>query len=115
MSIKLGARLVVIAEDVIEELPTPVRAAMVKAEHPEAEQRNLLVFATVGASGKKLYELLVVEETRHTDELVENSGLNSSEVLATLFDLAMKGVIRQLPRKQFSKVMLWLDLGVKSG
>ena len=50
--------------------------------------------------------MLVVEETRHIDELVENSGLNSSEVLATLFDLEMKGVVRQLPGKQFSKVML---------
>jgi hypothetical protein len=32
--------------------------------------------------------------------------LNSSEVLATLFDLEMKGIIRQLPGKQFSKVLL---------
>ena len=106
MLIKLGAKLVVNAEDVIEELSTPVRAALVKAERPEAEQRNLLAFAALGASEKKLYELLVVEETRHIDELVENSGLNSSEVLATLFDLEMKGVVRQLPGKQFSKVML---------
>src|ERR1700730_4733035 len=106
MLIKLGAKLVVHAEDVIEELPTPVRAALVKAQRPEAEQRNLLAFAALGASEKKLYELLVVEETRHIDELVENSGLNSSEVLATLFDLEMKGVVRQLPGKQFSKVML---------
>ena len=42
MLIKLGAKLVVNAEDVIEELPTLVRAALVKAERPEAEQRNLL-------------------------------------------------------------------------
>jgi DNA processing protein len=106
MLIKLGAKLVVNAEDVIEELPTPVRAALVKAERPEAEQRNLLAFAALGASEKKLYQLLVVEGTRHIDELVENSGLNSSEVLATLFDLEMKGVVRQLPGKQFSKIML---------
>src|SRR6202790_1132739 len=106
MLIKLGAKLVVNAEDVIEELSTPVRAALVKAQRPEAEQRNLLAFAALGASEKKLYELLVVEETRHFDELVENSGLNSSEVLATLFDLEMKGVVRQLPGKQFSKVMV---------
>jgi len=38
--------------------------------------------------------------------MVELSGLNSSEVLATLFNLEMKGIIRQLPRKQFSKVLL---------
>src|SRR3984893_3078427 len=106
MLIMLVAELVVDAEDVIEELPTPVRAALVKAERPEAEQRNLLAAAALGASERKLYELLVVEETRHIDELVENSGLNSSEVLATLFDLEMKGVVRQLPGKQFSKVML---------
>jgi DNA processing protein len=104
--IKQGAKLVVNAEDVIEELSTPVRAALLKVERPEAEQRNLLAAAALGASEKKLYELLNVEETRHIDELVENSGLNSSEVLATLFDLEMKGVVRQLPGKQFSKVML---------
>jgi DNA processing protein len=104
--IKQGAKLVVNAEDVIEDLSTPVRAALVQAERPEAEQRNLLVAASLGASEKKLYELLTTEPSRHIDELVENSGLNSSEVLATLFDLEMKGVIRQLPGKQFSKVML---------
>jgi len=104
--IKQGAKLVTNAEDVIEELPTPVRAALVQAERPEAEQRNLLAFEALGVSEKKLYELLSIEQTSHIDELVENSGLNSSEVLATLFDLEMKGVIRQLPGKQFSKVML---------
>jgi len=30
-------------------------AALVKAERPEAEQRNLLAFAALGASEKKLY------------------------------------------------------------
>jgi DNA processing protein len=94
--IKQGAKLVVNAEDVIEELSTPVRAAPLKVERPESEQRNLLAAAALGDSEKKLYELLNVEETRHIDELVENSGLNSSEVLATLFDLEMKGVVRQL-------------------
>jgi DNA processing protein len=104
--IKQGAKLVVNAEDVIEELSTPVRAALVQAERPEAEQRNLIAFSSLGASEKKLYELLHIEQTRHIDELVENSGLNSSEVLATLFDLEMKNLVRQLPGKQFSKVML---------
>ena len=55
MLIKLGAKLVVNAEDVIEELPTPARAALVKAERPEAEQRNVLAFTALGASEKKLY------------------------------------------------------------
>jgi len=104
--IKQGAKLVTCAEDVIEELPTPVRAALVKAEKPEAEQRNLLVQDALTASEKKLYGLLSVDEPRHIDDIVERSGLNSSEVLATLFDLEMKGLVRQLPGKQFSKVLL---------
>jgi DNA processing protein len=104
--IKQGAKLVAGAEDVIEELPTPVRAALVQAEQPEAEQRNLLLAASLNTSEKKLYELLNAEEPRHIDDIVERSGLNSSEVLATLFDLEMKGIIRQLPGKQFSKVLL---------
>jgi len=103
--IKQGAKLVTNAEDVIEELPTPVRAALVQAEQPEAEQRNLLVAASLSPSEKKLYELLTTEESRHIDDIVERSGLNSSEVLATLFHLEMKGIVRQLPGKQFSKAL----------
>ena len=40
------------------------------------------------------------------DELVEQSGLNSSVVLATLCELEMKGIVRQMPGKQFVKVLL---------
>ena len=104
--IKQGAKLATCAEDVIEELPTPIRAALLQAERPEAEQRNLLAAAALNGSEKKLYALLSAEEPVYIDDIVERSGLNSSEVLATLFDLEMKGIIRQLPGKQFSKVLL---------
>ncbi len=104
--IKQGAKLVTCADDVIEELPTPIRAALVQAEQPEAEQRNLLAAAELNGSEKKLYELLSAEEPVHIDEIVERSGLNSSEVLATLFTLEMKGIVRQMPGKQFCKVLL---------
>ena len=104
--IKQGAKLVTCAEDVIEELPTPVRAALVQAEQPEAEQRNLLAVNGLSDSEKKLYELVSAEEPVPIDDLVERSGLNSSEVLATLFTLQMKGIVRQLPGKQFCKVLL---------
>jgi predicted Rossmann fold nucleotide-binding protein DprA/Smf involved in DNA uptake len=53
MLIKLGAKLVVNAEDVIEELPTPVRAALVKAEGPETEQRKFAGFRCFGSLGKE--------------------------------------------------------------
>jgi DNA processing protein len=104
--IKQGAKLVTSAEDVIEELPTPIRAVLVQAEALESEQRNLLAADGLSPIEKRIYELLNAEESRHIDDLVETTGLNSSEVLATLFDLEMKGVIRQLPGKQFTKVLL---------
>jgi DNA processing protein len=104
--IKQGAKLVTNAEDVIEELPTPIRAALVKAEQPEAEQRNLLAAAGLNSSEKRLYDLLNSDAALPIDDIVERSSLNSSEVLATLFNLEMKGIVRQLPGKQFSKVLL---------
>src|SRR5260370_41136341 len=104
--IKQGAKLVTCAEDVIEELPTPIRAALTQAEQPEAEQRNLLAAAALNGSQKKLYELLSADELVPIDDIVEHSALNPSEILAPLFDLEMKGIIRQLPGKQFSKVLL---------
>jgi DNA processing protein len=104
--IKQGAKLVTCAEDVIEELPTSVRAALVQAEQPLAEQRNLLGSEALNAMEKRIFELLLVDEPTPVDDLVERSGLHSSEVLVTLFHLEMKSIVRQWPGKQFSKVML---------
>lgn len=104
--VKQGAKLVTGWEDVIEELPTEIRAQLVPIEVATAEQRASLFEESLSPMEKSLYALLGTDEAVHVDELVENSGLNSSEVLATLFDLEMKGIVRQLPGKQFVKVLL---------
>ena len=83
-----------------------MRAALVKAEQPLAEQRNLLASEALNASEKTIFLLLTVDAPTAIDDIVERSGLHSSEVLATLFNLEMKSIIRQWPGKQFSKVML---------
>jgi DNA processing protein len=104
--IKQGAKLVTGWEDVIEELPTPVRAELLPVESANAEERAQLVQQSLMPAERSLYDLLAQDEARHIDDLVEHSGLTSSEVLATLFDLELKGVVRQLPGKQFLKVLL---------
>jgi DNA processing protein len=104
--IKQGAKLVTSWEDVVEELPTPVRAELVPVESASAEERVSLVEESLAPTEKPLYSLLSVDEARHVDDLVEQSGLSSSEVLAALFDLELRGVVRQLPGKQFLKVLL---------
>jgi DNA processing protein len=104
--IKQGAKLVTSWEDVVEELPTPVRAELMPVENIPSEERAALVEENLRPIERSLYALLSVDEARQIDELVELSGLSSSEVLASLFDLELKGVVRQLPGKQFLKVLL---------
>jgi DNA processing protein len=104
--IKQGAKLVAGWEDVIDELPTEIRTALVPVESPAAEQRNLLVEESLSHTERALFDLLQPDESRHVDELVETTGLNSSEVLPALFELEMKGLVRQLPGKNFIKVLL---------
>ena len=104
--IKQGAKLVTSWEDVIEELPTPVRAELIPVEAATSEERSLLIEAALGPIERPLYEILSLDQARQIDEIVELSGLSSSEVLAALFDLELKGVVRQLPGKQFLRVLL---------
>jgi DNA processing protein len=104
--IKQGAKLVTSWEDVVEELPTAIRAELMPVETTTAEERASLFAESLSPAERTLYELLGPDQARHVDELVEVSGLSSSEVLATLFELEMKGIIRQLPGKQFLKVLL---------
>jgi hypothetical protein len=47
-----------------------------------------------------------MEEARQADDLMEKSGSTSPEALGSLFDSELGGVIRQLPGKQFVKVLL---------
>ena len=58
-------------------------------------------------SEKRLYEFAPAPGNRCiAGKSLKRSGLNSSDVLATLFDLEMKGIIRQTPGKQFSRILL---------
>ena len=104
--IKQGAKLVASWEDVIEELPTPIRAEILPVETTDGAARASLVEQSLGPAGKALYAMLEVDSARHVDDLVEHSGLSSSEVLSSLFELEMKGLVQQLPGKQFLKVLL---------
>lgn len=104
--IKQGAKLVTSWEDVIEELPTPIRAQLVPVETTDSAQRASLAEQNLEPAEKALYAMLEVDSARHVDDLVEHSGMSSSEVLSALFELEMKGLVQQLPGKQFLKVML---------
>ncbi len=104
--IKQGAKLVTSWEDVIEELPTEIRAELFPVDDTTAEERASLFVKALSPVEKKIFGLLAVDESIHVDELVEKSELSSSEILAALCEMEMKGMVRQMPGKQFIKVLL---------
>ncbi len=104
--VKQGAKLVSSWEDVVEELPTEIRAELFPVETTTAEERASLFEQALTPVQKKLFDLLGTDEPRHVDELVEKSELSSPAVLAALFELEMQGIVRQMPGKQFVKVLL---------
>ncbi len=104
--VKQGAKLVTGWEDVVEELPTEIRAELFPVDTTSAAERASLCEESLSVPEKKLYELIRVEEAIHVDELVEQTGLSSSETLASLCEMEMRGIIRQMPGKQFVRVLL---------
>lgn len=104
--IKQGAKLVTDWQDVVEELPTEIRAELFPVDETTIEERATLFSAELAPEQKKLYDLLSVEQPMHIDEVVQKSGMSSSVGLATLCEMELRGIIRQLPGKQFVRAVL---------
>ena len=105
--IKQGAKLVATWEDVWEELPADVQAALgaVQNESPEPGNASLFPDDATSPHEKKLLKLLKADESTHIDQLVEllENEMSSSEIFAALFELELNGKVRQLPGKNFVK------------
>lgn len=104
--IKQGAKLVTGWEDVVEELPTEIRAELFPVEATTQEERASLFEQNLTPIEKRLFDLIRIEQPIHVDALVETTGLSSSEALAALCEMEMRGIIRQMPGKQFVRVLL---------
>ncbi len=91
------AKLALSPDDIIADYP---------AHHPEPQslldQFNQLPDLT--ADEQKIYALLS-HEPIHIDTIAEQSGLDVSDVLILLFELEMKGVVRQLAGKLFQRAV----------
>ncbi len=105
--IKQGAKLVATWEDVWEELPPDVQAALtsLQNESPEPETASLFPDEVSSPHEKKILKLLKPDESIHIDQLVESleNEMSSSEIFAALFELELNGKVKQLPGKNFVK------------
>ncbi len=105
--IKQGAKLVATWEDVWEELPPDIQAALssMQNESPEPETASLFPDEATSPHEKKILKLLKADESTHIDQLVESleNEMSSSEIFAALFELELNGKVRQLPGKNFVK------------
>ena len=96
--IKQGAKLVATWEDVWEELPADVPAALgsMQNESHEPETASLFPDEVTSPHEKKILRLLKADESTHIDQMVEllENEMSSWEMFAALFDLELNGKIR---------------------
>lgn len=97
--LRQGAALVTSVADVIEELghfvhPEPAAGPRGQEDPPEATS------GLTNNSGMAILEILEPYPV-HIDRIVELTGLETGAVLASLLDLELKGMIRQLPGMLF--------------
>ena len=96
--IKSGAKLVETWEDVVEELPSPLRESLLSRRTEDKEKMPAL-----DPEEKKVFDRLSVETPVHIDDLVEAADASVSEMLGLLLNLELKGLIRQAPGKFFQR------------
>ncbi|HWG20562.1 MAG TPA: DNA-processing protein DprA [Terracidiphilus sp.] len=108
--IKQGAKLVATWEDVWEDLPSQVRAAL-EAEAGFASKRDsgasLLPDPVLRPEEAMVLEVLRADESLQIDEVLEllETQLTSSEVFTALFELEIAGRVRCLPGKNYVRTM----------
>jgi DNA processing protein len=96
--IKSGAKLVETWEDVVEELPSPLRERLLS---PKAEEKRTM--PAMSPEERSVFDRLSAATLTHIDELVEATDASVSEMLGLLLSLELKGLVRQVPGKHFQR------------
>lgn len=94
--IKMGAKLIDNADDVIEEFPYEIKTLLQTGN----KQKEKTEVPDLSDEENKIYTLLSEEEI-HIDTLIQESQLPSQKVSAVLIQLELKDVIKQQSGKMF--------------
>ena len=93
-----GAKLVSRVEDILEEYAAVYQPASV------ADTQDMPDDSALSDEEKRIYRLLSPEPI-HVDNLVDKLGISSSQLLPTLLNMELKGVIKQLPGMRFVRIL----------
>jgi DNA processing protein len=96
--IKQGAKLVVNADDVLEEFGF----APLSADEEVSPQASLVELGNMEPSEKTIYEI-IGEYPVHIDHIVRMADMDPGEVSGVLMKMELKGLIRQQPGKMFTR------------
>ncbi|HYP08674.1 MAG TPA: DNA-processing protein DprA [Bryobacteraceae bacterium] len=109
--IKQGAKLVQEWNDVVVELSPEDRRRLVTEGQPSLQQDVSKQQDTaeeeipLNKMAAEIVSRLRVDEAMHLDRLVESlEHFSSSEIIAALFELELRGSVRQLPGRKFVRV-----------
>jgi DNA processing protein len=116
--IKQGAKLVQDWNDIVTELPVEAQQRLIEAGRQRILNQGLgLVDATNGEPrasdgadpsqriNRVVLKQLKVDESVHLDKLVETcEEVSPSEIIASLFEMEIQGLVKQLPGRNFIKV-----------
>jgi DNA processing protein len=104
--IKDGAKLVQTWRDVIEELPSEMKATILSAERGECRIKQIVIDeVALSESERRVLKMLSTDDAVHIDQLISKSGLSAGELMGALLQLEMTDRIRQLPGKSFVRRM----------
>ena len=97
--IKQGAKLVEYVDDILEEL-TLYQTKIKSVSKEEKKKPTILDYRQ-----EIIINLLSKDEPRHIDEIIIESKLSPPLVSATLLDMELKRYIKQLPGKNFVRII----------
>jgi DNA processing protein len=92
--IRQGAKLVESVDDIIEEI-----APQLLDRTGSATQRAPRVLPQNAGDATRTIFALLQENTLQVDQVIERTGMSAAQVLETLLDLELQGLLRQLPGK----------------
>jgi DNA processing protein len=92
--IRQGAKLVEGVDDIIEEI-----APQLLDRTSSATQREPRVLPQTASDAARTIFALLQENTLQVDQVIERTGISAAQVLETLLDLELQGLLRQLPGK----------------